>query len=61
MVLKIVRPDLKVTLLDSLNKRIIFLNDVLYSGKIIDLLNNQISFKYLLYILPNKFISTTEV
>ena len=28
MVLKIVRPDLKVTLLDSLNKRIIFLNDV---------------------------------
>lgn len=29
MVLKIVRPDLKVTLLDSLNKRIIFLNDVI--------------------------------
>ena len=29
MVLKIVRPDLKVTLLDSLNKRITFLNDVI--------------------------------
>lgn len=29
MVLKIVRPDLKVTLLDSLNKRIIFLKDVI--------------------------------
>ncbi len=29
MVLKIIRPDLKVTLLDSLNKRIIFLNDVI--------------------------------
>lgn len=29
MVLKIVRPDLKVTLLDSLNKRLIFLNDVI--------------------------------
>lgn len=29
MVLKIVRPDLKVTLLDSLNKRIVFLNDVI--------------------------------
>lgn len=29
MVLKIVRPDLKVTLLDSLNKRINFLNDVI--------------------------------
>lgn len=28
MVLKIVRPDLNVTLLDSLNKRIIFLNEV---------------------------------
>ena len=29
MVLKIVRPDLEVTLLDSLNKRLIFLNDVI--------------------------------
>ena len=29
LVLKIVRPDLEVTLLDSLNKRIIFLNDVI--------------------------------
>ena len=29
LVLKIVRPDLNVTLLDSLNKRIIFLNDVI--------------------------------
>lgn len=29
MVLKIVRPDIKVTLLDSLNKRLIFLNDVI--------------------------------
>lgn len=29
MVLKIVRPDLKVTLLDSLNKRLVFLNDVI--------------------------------
>ena len=29
MVLKIVRPDLTVTLLDSLNKRIVFLNDVI--------------------------------
>lgn len=29
MVLKIVRPDLKVTLLDSLNKRLIFLNEVI--------------------------------
>ncbi len=29
VVLKIVRPDLEVTLLDSLNKRIIFLNDVI--------------------------------
>lgn len=29
MVLKIVRPDLEVTLLDSLNKRIVFLNDVI--------------------------------
>lgn len=29
LVLKIVRPDLKVTLLDSLNKRIVFLNDVI--------------------------------
>ncbi len=29
LVLKIVRPDLQVTLLDSLNKRIIFLNDVI--------------------------------
>lgn len=28
MVLKILRPDLKVTLLDSLNKRLIFLNEV---------------------------------
>ena len=28
MVLKIIRPDLDMTLLDSLNKRIIFLNDV---------------------------------
>lgn len=29
MVLKIVRPDIKVTLLDSLNKRLVFLNDVI--------------------------------
>ncbi len=29
IVLKIVRPDIKLTLLDSLNKRIIFLNEVL--------------------------------
>lgn len=29
LVLKIVRPDLEVTLLDSLNKRIVFLNDVI--------------------------------
>lgn len=29
LVLKIVRPDLKVTLLDCLNKRIVFLNDVI--------------------------------
>ncbi len=29
MVLKIVRPDLNITLLDSLNKRLLFLNDVL--------------------------------
>lgn len=29
LVLKIVRPDLNVTLLDSLNKRIMFLNDVI--------------------------------
>ncbi len=31
MVLKIVRPDLKVTLLDSLNKRLVFLNEVINS------------------------------
>ncbi len=31
MVLKIVRPDLKVTLLDSLNKRLNFLNEVINS------------------------------
>ena len=31
MVLKIVRPDLKVTLLDSLNKRLVFLNEVISS------------------------------
>lgn len=29
MVLKIVRPDLKITLLDSLNKRLVFLGDVI--------------------------------
>lgn len=29
MVLKIVRPDLEITLLDSLNKRLIFLNEVI--------------------------------
>lgn len=29
MVLKIMRPDIQVTLLDSLNKRLIFLNDVI--------------------------------
>lgn len=29
MVLKIVRPDLEVTLLDSLNKRLVFLNEVI--------------------------------
>ena len=29
MVLKIMRPDIKVTLLDSLNKRLIFLNEVI--------------------------------
>ena len=29
MVLKIVRPDLRVTLIDSLNKRLVFLNDVI--------------------------------
>ncbi len=29
MVLKIIRPDLKVTLLDSLNKRLVFLNEVI--------------------------------
>ncbi len=29
MVIKIVRPDIKVTLLDSLNKRLIFLNEVI--------------------------------
>ena len=29
MVLKIVRPDLQITLLDSLNKRLVFLNDVI--------------------------------
>ena len=40
MVLKIVRPDLKVTLLDSLNKRIIFLNDVILSFLVI-LLNSS--------------------
>lgn len=31
MVLKIARPDLKVTLLDGLNKRLVFLNEVLSS------------------------------
>ncbi len=29
MVLKIIRPDLKITLLDSLNKRLVFLNEVI--------------------------------
>lgn len=29
MVLKIMRPDIRVTLLDSLNKRLVFLNDVI--------------------------------
>ena len=29
LVLKIIRPDLKITLLDSLNKRLIFLNEVI--------------------------------
>ncbi len=29
MVLKIIRPDLRVTLLDSLNKRLVFLNEVI--------------------------------
>ena len=29
MVLKIIRPDLKITLLDSLNKRLLFLNEVI--------------------------------
>ena len=29
MVLKIVRPDLEITLLDSLNKRLVFLNEVI--------------------------------
>ena len=29
LVLKIIRPDIRVTLLDSLNKRLIFLNDVI--------------------------------
>ncbi len=29
MVLKIIRPDIKVTLLDSLNKRLVFLNEVI--------------------------------
>ena len=29
MVLKIIRPDIKLTLLDGLNKRLVFLNDVL--------------------------------
>lgn len=28
-VLKIIRPDLKITLLDSLNKRLLFLNEVI--------------------------------
>ena len=31
MVLKIVRPDLEITLLDSLNKRLVFLNEVITS------------------------------
>ncbi len=37
MVLKIVRPDLKVTLLDSLNKRLVFLNDVIEKLKLTDI------------------------
>ncbi len=37
MVLKIVRPDLKVTLLDSLNKRIKFLNDVIEKLELTDI------------------------
>lgn len=37
MVLKIVRPDLKVTLLDSLNKRLVFLNDVIDKLGLLDI------------------------
>ncbi len=37
MVLKIVRPDLKVTLLDSLNKRLVFLNEVISSLNLKDI------------------------
>ncbi len=37
MVLKIVRPDLKVTLLDSLNKRLVFLNEVIEELAITDI------------------------
>ncbi len=37
MVLKIVRPDIKVTLLDSLNKRLVFLNDVIEKTGLTDI------------------------
>lgn len=37
LVLKIIREDLKVTLLDSLNKRITFLNDVINQLKLTDI------------------------
>ena len=42
MVLKIVRPDIQLTLLDSLNKRLIFLDDVLKSvGLTAELLHSR--------------------
>lgn len=34
MVLKIMRPDIQVTLLDSLNKRLVFLNDVIEKAEL---------------------------
>ena len=37
LLLKIIRPDLKVTLVDSLNKRILFLNDVIKNLELNDI------------------------
>ena len=58
VVLKIIRPDLKITLVDSLNKRIIFLNNLIKTLNLTDI--NTLHYRAEDIEFKNKYLNTFD-